>query len=57
MANDEGNQKPKSSLEERAKQLVRDVIEAIEGLIPDFTPEPQYAPIPARPSRARPRRR
>ena len=57
MANEGNDDKPKQTLEERAKELVRDVIEAIESLIPDIS-QPTYVPIPAgRPPRRPSRRR
>ena len=49
-------QDTKKSLTDRAKQLVEDVREALDSLIP--RPEPQLIPIPIdRHSRPRPRRR
>ena len=47
MAN-EGNAKPKKTLEERAKEIVRDVLEAIERWMPLPEPSPQLMPAPAR---------
>lgn len=44
--------RPEKSLKDRARELVEDVLEALEDLLP--LPEPRLVPIPA-PSR--PRRR